>query len=88
MEEANQCSGICEGINDDRPLELYLFSNINDGDPVRSCRAPLRKTIEDHIGYFETVYDLTYILTGAVIVILIVMLACQVYLFCRNKCKK
>ena len=37
LEETHSCSGICDGI-DEKNFDLYLFSNINDGDPVMSCR--------------------------------------------------
>ena len=41
LEDAHTCSGICRGIDDDKPLDLFVFANLNDGRPVNSCKGPL-----------------------------------------------
>lgn len=37
VEEDHACSGICMGI-DDKPFDYFLFSNVNDGVPLATCR--------------------------------------------------
>ena len=51
IEEEHVCSGICNGVNDD-PLDIFLFSNVNDGLPLVSCRQALFEDIESNIWYF------------------------------------
>ena len=51
IEEEHQCSGICQGV-DETGFERYTFSNINDGDPLKSCREPLDALISDNIAHF------------------------------------
>ena len=84
----NQCSGICNGIDNKDPFEIYVYSNINNGDPLRSCREPLEEYVSDHIHYFYTVYMVIYLVTGAFMLLLVILMACQIFQYCRNKCKK
>lgn len=51
MEEEHVCSGICNGVNDEA-LDIFLFSNVNDGLPLVSCRIGLYEEIESNIWYF------------------------------------
>ena len=51
IEEEHVCSGICNGVNDE-PLDIFLFSNVNDGLPLVSCRQGLYEDIESNIWYF------------------------------------
>lgn len=51
IERDNKCSGICNGI-EDQPVDFYLFSNINDGIPSKTCKSALSNLVEDNIWYF------------------------------------
>lgn len=88
LEDVHQCSGICSGYDDKDPFEIFIYSNINNGDPVQSCRGPLEEFVSDHINYFYTVYLVIYLVTGAVILLLVILMACQIFLYCRNKCRR
>ena len=37
-EEEGKCSGMCPRPGDDLRLPMYLFSNVNDGEPHNTCK--------------------------------------------------
>ena len=86
LEDVHSCAGICNNL-DEKPFDYYLFSNINDGVPQRSCKKAIGTVIEDHIAYFQTIYTIIYIISASVMVILVLLIICQTWLYCRNKCK-
>ena len=49
IEETNQCSGgLCPSSESDF-LPIYLFSNVNDGVPNKSCHESLSDLIESNL---------------------------------------
>ena len=87
VEEQHICSGICNGVSDE-PLDIFLFSNVNDGLPLVSCRVGLHEQIRNNIWYFEKVYLVVIIMSGVMIGLLGLILFCQCFLCCRQKCCK
>ena len=87
IEEEHVCSGICNGVNDE-PLNIFLFSNVNDGLPLVTCRLALFEEIENNIWYFHKVYLTVLVMSGIMIGLLGLMLFCQCFLCCRRKCCK
>jgi len=46
LEETNECSGgLCHGGDENNYLPTYVFSNINNGIPSKSCHASLKHLI-------------------------------------------
>ena len=86
LEDAHTCSGICRGIDDDKPLDLFVFANLNDGRPVNSCKGPLSDLVEEHIEDFSMLYLVGAGMSGTMLGLLILILVCQIWLFCRKKC--
>ena len=85
MEEDNQCSGICNGI-EDAPADFFLFSNVNDGVPQKSCRDALIDIVDDHIWYFHKLYLVVAVFSGIMMSVIVLLLFCQCCLYFRKKC--
>ena len=86
LEDAHTCSGICRGIDDDKALDLFVFANLNDGRPVTSCKGPLSELVEEHIGDFSMLYLVGAAMSGTMLGLLVLLLVCQIWLYCRKKC--
>ena len=78
------CAGVCNGI-DQKPFDLFLFSNVNDGVPVSSCRDYLDQAISEHIEYFDNVYMVALVLCTVMLSLLVLLFLCQIYLYCNKK---
>ena len=85
IEREDKCSGICNGI-EDQPVDFYLFSNINDGIPSKTCKSALSNLVEENIWYFQKLYLSVAVFTGVMLSIVFLILVCSCWLYCRRKC--
>lgn len=85
IEEDHDCSGICLGI-DEKPYDYHLFSNVNDGVPLETCRKSLYRMISNNIAFYGKLYLVAVIMSGTMLGLLIGLLAWQIHVYCQKKC--
>lgn len=71
---------------DDKPFDYFLFSNVNDGVPLATCRHSIEKTIADNIAFYGRIYLVAVVLTGNMLGLLIILLFWQIHVYCQRKC--
>ena len=88
IEEQSACSGVCVD-KVEQPGSLYLYSNVNDGTPMHSCKAALRDYVMTCINNFAELLFIVTLLTCFVQGIMLLILFWRIYKFCcRRKQRK
>ena len=63
LEEANECSGGLCSSNPNTTLPTYLFSNVNDGLPTKSCHPFLSDLILGNMRFYRLGFVLPLVVT-------------------------
>mmetsp|Transcript_41951 Transcript_41951/g.64234 ORF Transcript_41951/g.64234 Transcript_41951/m.64234 type:complete len:126 (+) Transcript_41951:686-1063(+) len=90
IEEEYECSGgFCHEDDVKDFLPIYVFSNVNDGIPNKSCHGPVQDIIMSNLNMYYYGFLIPYILSIVVICGYSLILLTRVWNFCcRFKKKK
>lgn len=74
VEETYKCAGICDIPN------FYVFSNVNNGKPDKTCKAGVLERLTEEINYYLYGYGVVFITTVVIQSVLYILLIYRVYL--------